>query len=221
MAWDKTKPDADNLLEDDASAIQANFEAIELGTDAALLITNAKVSPTAGIVDTKLAQITTAGKVSGTAITGLASVPSGAGQLPIANIPSIAGSKLTSLSGISAGAGVIPAANLPTDNVKLTGDQSVGGIKTFSSIPVLPATTPSADNQAAKKKYVDDAIAAAIGALGAFSPNPMTGENVSSGSVTFPNGLKIVWGTNASILHDNYITCTTGMTKIFTAFACL
>jgi hypothetical protein len=40
----------------------------------------------------------------------------------------------------------------------LTGNQTIAGVKTFSSIPVLPASSPSSNNQAARKKYVDDAI---------------------------------------------------------------
>lgn len=47
-----------------------------------------------------------------------------------------------------------------SDLVALTGNQTVAGIKTFSSIPVLPASSPSADNEATRKKYVDDLIAA-------------------------------------------------------------
>lgn len=43
--------------------------------------------------------------------------------------------------------------------VKITGNQSVAGIKTFSSIPVLANTNPTTDNQAVRKKYVDDKIA--------------------------------------------------------------
>lgn len=42
----------------------------------------------ATIADTDMAQITTASKVSGTAITGLASLPAGAGVIPVANVPS-------------------------------------------------------------------------------------------------------------------------------------
>jgi len=38
--------------------------------------------------------------------------------------------------------------------VKLTGNQTVGGIKAFSSSPIIPA--PTTDLQAATKKYVDD-----------------------------------------------------------------
>jgi len=41
--------------------------------------------------------------------------------------------------------------------VALTGDQTVAGIKTLSSIPVLPASDPTTDNQAVRKAYVDGA----------------------------------------------------------------
>lgn len=36
-----------------------------------------------------------------------------------------------------------------------TGAETVAGVKTFSSIPVLPASDPTLDNQAARKSYVD------------------------------------------------------------------
>lgn len=49
-------------------------------------IQNSDILTSAGIVDSKLAQITTTGKVSGAALTGLSSIPSGAGVIPIANI---------------------------------------------------------------------------------------------------------------------------------------
>jgi len=38
----------------------------------------------------------------------------------------------------------------------LVGNQTVAGVKTFSSIPVLPASNPTTDNQAVRKKYADD-----------------------------------------------------------------
>jgi hypothetical protein len=50
------------------------------------LLDKDNLSATAGIVDTQLAQLSTASKVSGTAITGLASLPSAAGVIPIANL---------------------------------------------------------------------------------------------------------------------------------------
>jgi len=40
--------------------------------------------------------------------------------------------------------------------VKLTGNQTVAGVKTFSDIPLLPATTPSNPYHAVNKDYVDD-----------------------------------------------------------------
>jgi len=68
-------------------------------------ISNSDISASAGIVDTKLATISTAGKVSGTALTGLTSIPSAAGVIPSANLTSVAqkgaNSDITSLSGIT------------------------------------------------------------------------------------------------------------------------
>ena len=49
MAWDKTKPENDMLLINFPPACRANWDAVELGTDPNLQITNAKVSPGAGI----------------------------------------------------------------------------------------------------------------------------------------------------------------------------
>lgn len=54
-------------------------------------ITNANIASGASIVDTKLAQITTANKISGAAITLLTSLPSGAGLVPITNIATVTG----------------------------------------------------------------------------------------------------------------------------------
>lgn len=38
----------------------------------------------------------------------------------------------------------------------LSGSETVGGIKTFSSFPLTPSSEPTSDYQAANKKYVDD-----------------------------------------------------------------
>lgn len=48
----------------------------------------------------------------------------------------------------------IPSSGL-SGVVDTTTDQTVAGIKTFSSIPLLPATDPSSANQVARKSYVD------------------------------------------------------------------
>ena len=42
--------------------------------------------------------------------------------------------------------------------VHLTGDETIAGVKTFTSTPVLPASNPTTDNQAARKAYVDSLL---------------------------------------------------------------
>lgn len=56
--------------------------------------------------------------------------------------------------------------------VDLTSNQSVGGVKTFTSIPLLPSSMPTLNNQAANKAYVDS-VAGAIdhGALTGLEDN--------------------------------------------------
>ena len=83
-------------------------------------IDNANIKSSAGIVDTKLAQITTASKVSGASFTGLASIPSGAGDIPAANAKAIMRKELT------------VAITSPTDPVT-TGD----GAFYFTCPPIL------------------------------------------------------------------------------------
>ena len=72
------------------SSGKADFHAlVDSATATITNIVNADIDAAAAIADSKLAQITTASKVSGAAITALASVPSGAGDLPIANAKAI------------------------------------------------------------------------------------------------------------------------------------
>ena len=70
--------------------------------------------------------------------------------------------------------------------VKLTGDQTVAGVKTFGSIPVLPASNPTTDNQAARKAYVDAA------SLNKFASGITSRDNTAaSGNQTIAHGLGI------------------------------
>jgi microcystin-dependent protein len=56
--------------------------------------------------------------IPGSSLTNLSTISSGAGAIPVANLPTnIPGSSLTDLSTISSGAGVIPAANLPVTSI--------------------------------------------------------------------------------------------------------
>lgn len=77
--------EADSIVNSDVnSAAAIAYSKLNL----ALGIVNADINAAAAIVDTKLAQIATASKVSGAALTSLASIPAGAGIIPTANLPS-------------------------------------------------------------------------------------------------------------------------------------
>ena len=49
-----------------------------------------------------------------------------------------------------------------TNTMALTGNQTVAGVKTFSSFPVGPSSAPSTDYEMANKKYVDDTAFAGV-----------------------------------------------------------
>jgi len=68
--------------------------------------------------------------------------------------------------------------------VALTGNQTVAGVKTFSSFPVTPSAAPTTDYQAANKKYVDDQISGATGAL-SYNATTVTTGNVTASSGNF------------------------------------
>lgn len=135
-------------------------------------ITNANLSGSAAVADSKLAQITTASKVSGAALTSLSLIPSGAGD--------------------------IPSVNLDGNACVLTGNQTVAGVKTFSSIPVLPSSDPTTDNQAARKKYIDD------GVVGIEDYGTSTG----TGTAKNLDALFIVYGTTTALAGDGTFVIT-------------
>lgn len=62
-------------------------------------IQNVNLASNLALADTKLAGITTAGKVNGSAITGLANVPAGAGIVPVSNLGTGSPSSSTHLTG--------------------------------------------------------------------------------------------------------------------------
>lgn len=64
------------------------------------------------------------------------------------------------LSAVATSGSYTDLANQPTlytgtDAVKLTGNQTVAGVKTFSTLPVLPSGNPTTSTQAAHKGYAD------------------------------------------------------------------
>jgi hypothetical protein len=95
----------------------------------------------------------------------------------------------------------LTAAEINALAVMLTGDQTLAGIKTFGSIPVLPAVTPTTANQAARKQYVDDSVAG-LAAKGLF----YSGATVFQAAVTAVNtfqdlSLAAIVGAARALVH--------------------
>jgi hypothetical protein len=119
-------------------------------------IINADISSDAAITDIKLETISTAGKVSGAAITGLNNIPSAAGVIPAANLTSVAqkgaNSDITSLSGLTTalsaaqgGTGATAAANAANGVVVPTGAvNAANGAVILDAAGKLPALDGSA-----------------------------------------------------------------------------
>jgi hypothetical protein len=92
------------------------------------------------------------------------------------------------------GAVSIPIANI-TENASVvltSGNQTIAGVKTFTSFPVTPSSAPTTDYQAANKKYADDkSTAAAAIAIGSIKDY---GSSTSSGAAVSTSTLKICYG---------------------------
>ena len=89
------------------------------------------------------------------ATTGSQLVPSYGLSLALAEVTLVYGQTTITSTSIKV---VSNAARFSGNAVLLTTDQSVGGVKTFGSTPVLPIAAPTLDTQAANKKYVDDSF---------------------------------------------------------------
>lgn len=79
--------------------------------------------------------------------------------------------------------------------VAKSGDQTISGVKTFTGIPLGPASNPSTDNQLARKAYVDLML-------------PLTG-GVMAGNISLNNyrvtGLAAAAGTGEALRYDEWI----------------
>lgn len=87
---------------------------------------------------------------------------------------------------------------LDSATVKLSGNQTVQGVKTFGSIPVLPASDPTTDNQAVRKAYVDVAAVTVV-KYGSASHDASVEEtqNIAHGCGKTPKKIKLraVWNS--------------------------
>jgi hypothetical protein len=84
------------------TAYQTDFHNL-VDTATIVDIVNADISVSANIADTKLDTISTAGKVNASALQALSNIPSGAGVIPVVNVPTSA----TVGTAASTGAGTV------------------------------------------------------------------------------------------------------------------
>lgn len=109
--------------------------------------------------------------------------------VPTADLPmgshKITGLATPTLNGDAATKGYVDSrdSTLDATYVKLTGAQTVAGVKTFSSSPVVP--TPTTNMQASTKKYVDDSITTLSNACVKLSGNQtIAGTKTFSSKIT-------------------------------------
>ena len=69
--------------------------------------------------------------------------------------------------------------------VNLEDNQTISGIKTFTSFPVTPSSAPTTDYQIANKKYIDDKVIE--GTSGAIVGDNIRKITVGSGTPTSPD----------------------------------
>lgn len=95
--------------------------------------------------------------------------------------------------------------------VSLAAAQTIAGVKTFSSSPIVPA--PTTDLQASTKKYVDDQVDTQN-----MTPTSMSGGDSSNGEVTFPNGFKMKWGITSFVAGaQSFVFTDLGLTAFTTS----
>ena len=86
--------------------------------------------------------------------------------------------------------------------VAKTGAQTIAGVKTFSSIPILPASDPIAGNEATRKTYVDAQVALKVAKAGdtmsgnlAMGGNHITGVGtLAAATAQLTNPLGVIYG---------------------------
>jgi hypothetical protein len=90
----------------------------------------------------------------------------------------------------------------PTDSglVHTTGNETVNGIKTFGSIPILPASNPTTDNQAVRKAYVDSIAMGLIPKDACVAAT--TGNITLSGEQTI-DGVSVVAGNRVLVKNQS------------------
>lgn len=103
------------------------------------------------------------------------------------------------------------------DYVDLSSAQTVGGVKTFTSIPVLPASNPTLDNQAVRKAYVDTQVAdSVIPSARVYNSANISIPNNAATALTFNSERWDTDGIHSTTTNTGRLTCVTaGIYSIF------
>ena len=65
------------------------------------------------------------------------------------------------------------------NSVQKTGNETIGGIKTFSSFPLTPNSAPTTDYQVVNKKYVDDNMSTIYNLDGGYANSSFGGLTIN------------------------------------------
>lgn len=168
-------------------------------------VLNADVGAGAAIVDTKLATIATAGKVSGAALTSLASIPAGAGIIPPANVVTVTfkngvttknASDASTTQNIAHGLGATPK------RVHLIAINAVNNVNVSTSAPCYTETVYNGTTQSSIYRIDATATGGVYESLGnAFMINQAQSgvQNDQTGVVTFDStNIIITWTKTGS-----------------------
>lgn len=95
--------------------------------------------------------------------------------------------------------------SLLSAKVSTTGNQTIAGIKTFSSFAITPSSEPTSDYQTANKKYVDDRVSVIKGEFYKPTKNEVLFTKESPSSISIPTGF-IVEVNEVSIETTSSVT---------------
>ena len=110
------------------------------------------------------------------------------------------------------------ATNPHSGHVDTSGNETIAGVKTFSSIPVLPSSNPTLDDQATRKSYVDSHMQTGRWWVGGNTFVGNLATMLSDGIRTYENSASSLW--YAGYLPLPQFVTIAGVTKYLRITSC-